>query len=121
MEARLHGDAGAEGSVQGAKTAGGRRRNWTFLTNHGAALLLIAQNPGIRLVDLAAGMGVSVRASQMIVSDLVEAGYLKRRRVGRRNAYTVLESLPLRHAALAQRATVAQLLQLLGGGAEHPA
>ncbi len=72
-----------------------------FLTNHGLALLCIAGDPGIRMRDIAADVKITERAAQRIVTDLVEAGYLERKRVGRRNRYTVRASL---HIALpAQR------------------
>ncbi len=43
--------------------------------------------------DIAADVKITERAAQRIVSDLVEAGYLDRQRVGRRNRYTVRASL----------------------------
>ena len=70
---------------------------WTFLTNHAHALLCIARDPGIRLRDVAERVGVTERASQRIVSDLVEAGYLDRIREGRRNTYRIKGDRPLRH------------------------
>ena len=70
---------------------------WTFLTNHAHALLCIARDPGIRLRDVAARVGVTERAAQRIVSDLVDAGYLDRLREGRRNSYRVRADRPLRH------------------------
>lgn len=70
---------------------------WTFLTNHAHTLLCIARDPGIRLRDVADRVGVTERAAQRIVSDLVEAGYLDRLREGRRNYYKVKADRPLRH------------------------
>lgn len=70
---------------------------WTFLTNHAHVLLCISQDPGVRLRDVALRVGITERATQRTVADLVVAGYLTRRRVGRRNAYQVHEDLPLRH------------------------
>ena len=70
---------------------------WTFLTNHAHTLLCIARDPGTRLRDVAERVGVTERAAQRIVSDLVEAGYLERMREGRRNSYQVRADRPLRH------------------------
>ena len=70
---------------------------WTFLTNHAHALICIARDPGIRLRDVAEHVGVTERAAQRIVSDLVEGGYLDRLREGRRNTYQVRADRPLRH------------------------
>lgn len=70
---------------------------WTFLTNHAHTMLCIARDPGIRLRDVAQRVGVTERAAQRIVSDLVEAGYLDRLREGRRNAYRIRSDRPMRH------------------------
>lgn len=66
-----------------------------FLTNHGLALLCIAEDPGVRMRDIAAHVEITERAAQRIVAELVEAGYLDRERVGRRNRYTIRRSLPV--------------------------
>lgn len=66
-----------------------------FLTNHGLVLLCIAADPGVRIRDIAAHVEITERAAQRIVADLVEAGYLDRERVGRRNRYTVQPDLPI--------------------------
>ncbi len=70
---------------------------WTFLTNHAHALVCIARDPELRLRDVAARVGVTERAAQRIVSDLVDAGYLVRQKEGRRNTYRVRADRPLRH------------------------
>ena len=88
---------------------------WTFLTNHAHVLLCIAGEPDVRLRDVAARVGITERAAQHIVADLVAAGYLSRRRAGRRNVYQIHAHLPLRHP-LEERAEVGALLSLLVGG-----
>ena len=70
---------------------------WTFLTNHAHVLICIARDPDVRLRDVAGLVGITERAAQGIVGDLVEAGYVNRTRVGRRNRYAVNDTLPLRH------------------------
>jgi predicted ArsR family transcriptional regulator len=62
---------------------------WTFLTRHAQVLLCIADDPGIRLRDIGARVGVTERAAHRIVGELVAAGYIARERRGRRNHYTV--------------------------------
>ena len=62
---------------------------FAFLTNHGLALLCIAEDPRMRMRDIAATVDITERAAQRIVSDLIAAGYVNRRRDGRRNEYTV--------------------------------
>lgn len=70
---------------------------WTFLTNHGHVLLCVARDPDIRHRDLAAQVGITERAAQRIVADLVDAGYLDVTREGRRNRYRLHREMPLRH------------------------
>jgi DNA-binding MarR family transcriptional regulator len=74
-------------------------RHWTLLTNHGRILLLIAQDPDLRIRDLAEAAGVTERTAQTIVTDLESAGYIQRSREGRRNVYTVNRRRPFRHPA----------------------
>ena len=45
---------------------------WTFLTNHAHVLLCVAENPNVRLRDVAAQVGITERAAQRIVSELEE-------------------------------------------------
>ena len=66
---------------------------FAFLTNHGLALLSIAEDPHIRMRDIAATIEITERAAQRIVSDLITAGYVDRTRNGRRNEYTVRTDL----------------------------
>jgi DNA-binding IclR family transcriptional regulator len=72
---------------------------WTFLTNHAQVLLCLAETPDIRLRDVAERVGITERATQRIVAELVETGYVKTTRVGRRNTYTVDREHAMRHSA----------------------
>jgi DNA-binding MarR family transcriptional regulator len=71
------------------------RTSFSFLTNHGLALVVIAQDPRARMRDIAADLGITERATQRIIGELVDAGYVTRSREGRRNAYTVRTDLPI--------------------------
>jgi hypothetical protein len=62
---------------------------WTFLTRHAQVLLCIADDPGVRLRDIGAQVGITERAAHRIVGELADAGYISRERRGRRNHYTV--------------------------------
>jgi len=88
---------------------------WSFLTNHGRALLLIAHDPEIRLRDVASGLGITERRAYGIVDDLTRAGYLTKERVGRRNRYEVQGHLPVPDAPARERA-IGEVLDLLVGG-----
>jgi len=68
---------------------------WGFLTNHARVLLCIAHDPGTRLRDIAATLGITERSAHSIVTDLTEAGYLIRQKIGRRNRYQIQAHLPL--------------------------
>jgi len=85
---------------------------WTFLTNHGHVLVCIASDPGIRGRDIADQVGITERAAQAIIADLVGEGYVTRTRVGRRNHYDINRDLPLRHP-VEQPHSVGELLQLV--------
>jgi DNA-binding MarR family transcriptional regulator len=74
-------------------------KTWTFLTNHAQVLLCLADTPDIRLRDVAARVGITERATQRILADLIEAGYVKTERIGRRNRYTVDRQHAMRHSA----------------------
>jgi predicted transcriptional regulator len=86
---------------------------WTFLTNHGHVFLCLAQHPAWRLRDVAAHVGITERAVQKIVTELVLEGYLERERVGRQNEYRVVRGRPMRHRA-EQHINADILLDLLG-------
>ena len=87
---------------------------WDFLTNHAHVLMCVARDPGIRLRDIATAVGISERAAPRIVSELVDEGYVVRKRQGRRNHYQVKAKLPLRHP-LAEGHEVGDLLGVLIG------
>ena len=88
--------------------------NWTFLTNYGHVLLCLAADPEIRMKDVAAKVGITERATQRIVADLLEAGYFSAEKIGRRNYYKVNSELPLRHP-LERHNEIGRLLLLLEG------
>lgn len=75
------------------------QKTWTFLTNHAQVLLCVAQTPDIRLRDVAEHVGITERAAQRILAELVDAGYVKTERIGRRNRYTVDREHAMRHSA----------------------
>ena len=85
-----------------------------FLTNHGHVLICIAGDPGIRGRDIATRVGVTERAAQAIIADLVGDGYVNRTRIGRRNHYEINPDQPLRHP-VEESHSVGELLQLVSG------
>lgn len=72
-------------------------REWTFLSNHGHVLVALARDPDARTRDVAEAVGITERAVQQIVHDLVEQGYLHKTKSGRRNHYSIEREAHLRH------------------------
>jgi len=70
-------------------------RSWSFITNHGAVLALIAQGGRVTARELAIGLGITERSVLRIISDLEAEGYLVRTRNGRVNRYEINHDLPL--------------------------
>ena len=87
---------------------------WSFLTNHARALVCIAHDPGVRLRDIAATLGITERSAFAIVTDLATAGYVVKDKDSdaRRNRYQIQAHLPLREAIGRER-TIGEVLDVL--------
>lgn len=92
---------------------------WAFFTNHAHVLLCLADDPDLRLRDLAQRIGITERAVQRIVTDLEAVGHVVAERVGRRKHYAVRSELSLRHH-LEAHVTVGELVDLVRGAAASP-
>lgn len=90
---------------------------WTYFTNHGHVLILLARNPSATMREVADTVGITERAVQRIVAELEEAGAVQRSRQGRRNVYTVDTTRPLRHP-VESHCRLADLLELVNGPLE---
>jgi predicted transcriptional regulator len=86
--------------------------DWSFLTNHGQALLCVARDPEMRLRDIATALDITERSAYAIVNDLAEAGYVLKEREGRRNRYVVQHHLPMPENTARER-TIGEVLDLL--------
>jgi DNA-binding IclR family transcriptional regulator len=93
--------------------------NWAFLTSHARALLCIGHDPGMRLRDIAASLGISGRSADGIVTGLAEAEAVVKQKNGRRNRYQIQAHLPLPESASQER-TVGDALALLAGTDVRP-
>jgi hypothetical protein len=89
---------------------------WNFLTNHGRALLCVADDPNVRIRDIAASLGITERRAHGIVTDLTAAGYLIKTKDGRRNRYEIQAHLPIPEPSARERA-IGEVLDLLAGRA----
>jgi hypothetical protein len=93
-----------------------RVESWGFLANHARVLLLIAGDPGARLRDIAAALGITERSAYSIVTDLTAAGYVVKQKDGRRNRYQIQAHLPLPDPAGREPAIGDVLAVLMGEG-----
>ncbi|HMH39754.1 MAG TPA: winged helix-turn-helix transcriptional regulator [Gaiellaceae bacterium] len=75
-------------------------------------LLCIARDPQARTRDIAEQVGITERAAQRIVAELVAEKYLTRTKVGRRNHYTINRRGRLRHPIFRNLA-IGPLLEVL--------
>jgi MarR family len=91
---------------------------WSFLTNHARVLVCIAHDPGVRLRDLAATVGITERSAFAIVTDLTAAGYVVKAKDGRRNRYQIQAHLPLPEAIGRER-TIGEVLDVLTHTGTH--
>jgi DNA-binding MarR family transcriptional regulator len=85
---------------------------WTFLSNHSHVLVCLAADGERTLREVAEKVGVTERAVQRIVSELEQAGVLRRQREGRRNRYQIVREVPLRHP-LEAHIRIGELLDLV--------
>jgi predicted transcriptional regulator len=87
-------------------------KTWRFLSNHTQVLLCLQRDPDVRFRDIAQMVGITERAAQRIVADLIESGYVESERIGRRNRYRVNQDIAMRHPAQDGH-EIGELLRLL--------
>ncbi len=94
---------------------------WSFLTNHARVLVCIAHDPGVRLRDIAAKVGITERSAYAIVTDLTAAGYVVKDKDtdGRRNRYQIQSHLPLPETIGRER-TIGEVLDVLVDSTRRP-
>jgi DNA-binding IclR family transcriptional regulator len=84
---------------------------WSFLTNHARALVCIAHDPGVRLRDIAVALDITERSAYTIVMELAEAGYVVKKKEGRRNHYQIENHLPWLES-VGRKRTIGEVLDL---------
>jgi predicted DNA-binding transcriptional regulator YafY len=77
-----------------------RFRSWTFITNHAQVLLTVARHPEATVAEVARAARITERSAYRMLADLQQAGYVRRRKVGRHNSYVIDPKLPLRDPIL---------------------
>jgi predicted transcriptional regulator len=86
---------------------------WAFITNHALVLSFIAKQPRITARELSMTIGITERAVRKIIADLDAAGYISKKREGRRIRYRIDPELSLRHDAH-QEIAIGDFLEALG-------
>jgi len=85
---------------------------WTFFSNHAHVLICLSMNNKLVLREIALSVGITERAVQKIIAQLAGEGFIKRKRIGRNNKYTLLLNKPLRHA-IERHKTIGDVVKLL--------
>jgi DNA-binding transcriptional ArsR family regulator len=88
------------------------RPAWAFITSHGLVLLEVSRDADATVRELAGRCALTERQAHRVLADLVDAGYIVRERIGRRNRYRVNHDQPMRHPALADH-RISELLDAL--------
>lgn len=87
---------------------------WTFLSNYAHVLVCLAEDPDMRLRDVADRVGITERTAVRLVTQLDEAGIVIRIKDGRRNSYLINVDQHLRHP-IESHCTVGDLLRITLG------
>ncbi len=86
---------------------------WTFFTNHAMVLSFLAKYPRVTAREMSLTIGITERATRKIIADLDAAGYITKKREGRRIRYRINPGLPLRHE-MHKDTAVGDFLKVLG-------
>jgi DNA-binding IclR family transcriptional regulator len=86
--------------------------SWSFLTNYGAVLALVATQPTITTKEIASRIGITERTVLRIIGDLEAEGFLNRSLEGRVNRYQVNPDATLRRPGM-QDIAVKDLLRIM--------
>ena len=84
--------------------------DWTFITNHGLVLAIIAKNPEKTAREISGDVGITERTIHKIIINLEQEGYIERVKVGRQNTYRIHPDVPIRTGD----AAIGDLLVMLG-------
>ena len=84
---------------------------WALLSRHGHALLHLARNPRLRLVDLARDMDMTERSIRLLIGSLGRTEFLQIVKTGRNNSYQLNLERELPHP-LERRISLPRLIDL---------
>ena len=86
------------------------------MSNHGRVLLYLADDPGMRLQDIAARLRITERSAHGIVTELTAVGYISKHEDDGRSRYETLARRPLPEP-ITREQTFREVLALLPGAA----
>jgi hypothetical protein len=75
-------------------------------------MVCIADDPGVRLREIAVALDITERNAYTIVSDLIDVGYVVKEKHGRRNHYQIQGQFPLRES-VGRTQTIGDVLDIL--------
>ncbi len=93
---------------------GNATADWTFFSNYAHVLVCLAEDPQARLRDVAGRVDITERTAVRLITQLDEAGILKRVKDGRRNTYVIDTRKNLRHPIESHCTVGAWLATILG-------
>jgi predicted transcriptional regulator len=91
-----------------------------LVSNHGRVLLFLADDPGMRLHDMAARLHITERSAHGIVNDLTAAGYISKHKDDRRNRCQTVAHQPLPEPMTREKIFREVLALLPGAAAGQP-
>ena len=86
--------------------------HWTFFSNYAHVLVCLAETPEATLREIAERVGITERSAMRLITNLDDAGILRRVKQGRRNTYLIDTSAHLRHP-IEGHCTVGELLETI--------
>lgn len=86
--------------------------HWTFFSNYAHVLVCLAETPEATLREIAERVGITERSAMRLITNLDDAGILRRVKQGRRNTYLIDTSAHLRHP-IEEHCTVGELLETI--------
>ena len=94
-------------------------KRWNFLSNHGLVILHIVQNSQATLREIAMSTGLTERAVYQIVRELEQGRFIRKRKMGRRNAYTLNQEAILSHPVY-DKVTILNVGKIICDAAQSP-
>ena len=86
--------------------------NWTFFTNHGHVLFVLAQFPDLTIREISFKVGITQRQTQKIIAELIEGNFIQVTKIGRNNHYKVNGKKRLRHP-IEEKCQIKQLVGVI--------